>query len=372
MKRIAIILVLAGWAIASCDTLGVDEPGILPDDDDPGPDTDVPVAEVSVSPDSMSMVKGGSYQLSATIEPPDATDQGVTWSTSDPDTAVVSPSGIVTAMDVGEAIVTVTASDQTLSGECTITVTPVPVGSVTMSPVSPVLDVSTSAQMIASVLPESADNRSVTWESSNPDVASVTSSGLVTGHQLGDATITVTTADGGYQASTTVSIRNILEVTTLGPDGNEVAPHQIYAFDPVHKTYRVPDALAGSAYLFYYTVTKNVLVLAADPRYAGYVSESIPNTTKLNAAFTNDSGGSVIAEDGTCYVPGLEGRLNPIRDTLQRTYLYADNISIDSGQQQPVPFTPTQTMTLVDAFDVEKSITIPFIEGRTSLINYSD
>jgi hypothetical protein len=79
----------------------------------------------------------------------------------------------------------------------------------------------------------------------------------------------------------------------------------------------------------------------------------------------------VIAAAGTCYIPGLEGRLNPIRDTLDRTYLYATNIAINGGQQQPVTFTLVDPLDLIDANDQATRIWIPFIEGRTSLVNYT-
>ncbi len=73
---------------------------------------------------------------------------------------------------------------------------------------------------------------------------------------------------------------------------------------------------------------------------------------------------------GTGHLPGLHGRLNPIRDTSDRTYLYADNIAIDEGRRQPVPFRPGKPMRLTDAHGAELSMTVVDILGRCVLIEY--
>ncbi len=82
------------------------------------------------------------------------------------------------------------------------------------------------------------------------------------------------------------------------------------------------------------------------------------------------TGGSAIFPSGTGHLPELTGRLNPIRDTSDRTYLYADNIAIEQGRQQPVHFRFGRPMQLTDAFGVELSVTIVDIIGRTSLLEY--
>ena len=82
------------------------------------------------------------------------------------------------------------------------------------------------------------------------------------------------------------------------------------------------------------------------------------------------SGGAAIFAQSTGNIPGLRGRLNPIRDTSDRTYLYADNIAIDEGRQQPVPFRPGKPLRLTDAHGAELSVTIVDIVGRSALVEY--
>ena len=81
-------------------------------------------------------------------------------------------------------------------------------------------------------------------------------------------------------------------------------------------------------------------------------------------------GGSAIFPSESGHLPGLTGRLNPIRDTSDRTYLYADNIAIEQGRQQPVHFRFGRPIQLTDAFGVELAVTIVDIIGRTSLLEY--
>ena len=81
-------------------------------------------------------------------------------------------------------------------------------------------------------------------------------------------------------------------------------------------------------------------------------------------------GGSVIFPDGVGQIPGLLGRLNPIRDTLDRTYLYASNIAINQGQQQPVHFRLGEELRLTDSNGTEMLIRILEIRGSSSLIEF--
>lgn len=113
-------------------------------------------------------------------------------------------------------------------------------------------------------------------------------------------------------------------------------------------------------------------VYAAAPGFAaGLQHEWIPQQGGLLLALKRlPSGGSTIFPQATGYLPGLTGRLNPKRDTSDRTYLYADNIAIEQGRQQPVHFRLGRPMRLTDAFGVELSVTIVDIIGRSALVEY--
>lgn len=83
--------------------------------------------------------------------------------------------------------------------------------------------------------------------------------------------------------------------------------------------------------------------------------------------------GSLIFEAGTGFIPGLTGRLNPIRDgggPTDRYYLYADNIAINDQPYQPYPFTPGMPLTLEDAQGMRVVVTIIDLVGRSSLVRF--
>lgn len=81
-------------------------------------------------------------------------------------------------------------------------------------------------------------------------------------------------------------------------------------------------------------------------------------------------GGSIIFPEATGNIPGLAGRLNPNRDTRDRTYLYASNISINEGQPQPVHFSIGEDLHLTDAKGKEFIVRIVEIIGKSVLIEY--
>ena len=79
--------------------------------------------------------------------------------------------------------------------------------------------------------------------------------------------------------------------------------------------------------------------------------------------------GSLIIHS-TGHIPGLNGRLNPILDTSNRTYLYADNIAINGGQAQPTTFVVNEPFELEDAQGSRFEVYVKLIVGRTALIEY--
>ncbi len=81
-------------------------------------------------------------------------------------------------------------------------------------------------------------------------------------------------------------------------------------------------------------------------------------------------GGAVIFPEDTGQIPDLAGRLNPMRDQLDRTYLYASNIAINDGETQPVTFAPGEDLRLTDAEGTKMMVRILDVTGRSALLEY--
>ena len=129
---------------------------------------------------------------------------------------------------------------------------------------------------------------------------------------------------------------------------------------------------AGEAAFDLHSTHLPMTVHVAAPRYAARLErEWIPERGGLLLELQLlPNGGSAIFPQSSGHLPGLRGRLNPIRDTSDRTYLYADNIAIDGGRQQPVHFRLGKPMRLTDASGFELSVTIVDIIGSSSLLDY--
>lgn len=139
------------------------------------------------------------YQFKATIYPSTAnTDIGLTWSSSDNSVATVNKDGVVTGVKNGTTVITVvTENKKVTSASVTVQTSPV---SISISPSSATIDLSAenkSVQLKATISPNTTNIKNkITWTSTNNNIATVDSNGLVRGYANGTVTITATTANG--------------------------------------------------------------------------------------------------------------------------------------------------------------------------------
>jgi uncharacterized protein YjdB len=158
---------------------------------------------LTISSETASIVVDKTLQLTATIAPENATTKAVTWSSSDESVATVDETGLVTAHKVGNATITVATTDgSNLTATCALTVTPQVVTALIISSESASIVVDKTLQLTATIAPENATTKALTWSSSDESVATVDETGLVTAHKVGNATITVATTDGSHLTAT--------------------------------------------------------------------------------------------------------------------------------------------------------------------------
>ncbi len=190
----------------------------------------VHVTSVSLDNDRLDLISGEIAQLKATVLPTDATNKNVTWTSSNESVATVDKNGNIKAISEGTATITVTTKDGGYTATCLVTVTEkvISVTSVTLDKDKLELPEGDAAQLIATVLPENATNKNVTWSSSDPSTASVDQNGNVTAIATGwfwpgTATITATTEDGGYTATCKVTVtEKIIPVTSVSLDNSRL------------------------------------------------------------------------------------------------------------------------------------------------------
>ena len=151
----------------------------------------VPATGISLDKDHLTFNIGDDgITLVATVAPDDATDKTVTWSSSNDAVATVNENGLVSPVGAGEA--TVSAKCGEFTAECKVTVN-VPITGISLDKTS--IDLSVGGESItltATITPDNATDKTITWTSSNPEIASVTNEGLVTGLKAGTATISAT------------------------------------------------------------------------------------------------------------------------------------------------------------------------------------
>lgn len=166
----------------------------------------VAVESIRLDKTSAAVTEGGTLTLTATVLPENAADRTVSWAVSPADVAEITTNGATCTVNIkaaGSAVVT--ASAQGCTASCTITATekPVEVVSVTLSAEMLDLTEEDTARLTATVLPENATDRTVTWTSSNPNTATV-ADGVVTA--VGEGTARITAQAGNKTASCTVNV----------------------------------------------------------------------------------------------------------------------------------------------------------------------
>ena len=174
------------------------------------------VTGVTLTRRSATINTGTTTPLSYNIAPPSASNKGVTWTSSDPNVATVSVTGLVRAGNIpGTAIITVTTVDGSYIDTCTITVVQ-PVTGVTLTRTSDSINTGAEVTLVANIAPPNASNTGVTWSSSDITVATVDNNGLVTaGNIPGQATITVTTLDGIFTDTCIITVLQPVTGVTL-------------------------------------------------------------------------------------------------------------------------------------------------------------
>jgi uncharacterized protein YjdB len=205
------------------------------------------VSSLALNSTSINTIIGGKTTLKSSILPANASFQNVEWKSSDEKIATVSDkegsSVVVTGVSAGTATITATSLvDSTMTTTCSVTVTPA-VTKIDISGAADITSDSGTVQLSTTVTPSDA-NQSLTWVSGSPLVASVSSTGLVTGNSDGTAVISAVANDGsGITSSCTIKVSgqspmayfikqanaDVTNATTAVKTGSSIAIHNTYS-----------------------------------------------------------------------------------------------------------------------------------------------
>lgn len=171
----------------------------------------IPVTGISLDKKDIKLDLNRAVVITAKVNPSNATNKNVIWSSSNSNIASVDKYGIVTGKSEGVAIITATAVDKNLSAACIVRVNSpkgniVPVTGIKLNKNALIMKMGVNERLIAVVSPINATNKNVIWESDDSSVVSVDQKGMLTALKPGLATITVRTEDRNYTASCTVVV----------------------------------------------------------------------------------------------------------------------------------------------------------------------
>ena len=311
-------------------------------------DKEIKVTGVKLNKSETSLLVGGNETLTATVLPEDATNQNVTWKSDKPEIATVDANGKVTAVKVGEATITVTTEDGGKTATCKVTVseTSVAVTGVTLNKTETSIFVGGSETLTATVAPADATNQKVTWKSDKPEIATVDANGKVTGVKAGEATITVTTEDGGKTATCKVTVKpNLVSEITL-------AALAIYVGESKAVTATVKPDDATNKELTWKSSDESIATVDATGKVTGVKI----GTTTITATARDGSGVS-----GSCTVTVLSHvkkvTVTPANLTLGKNKSYTLTATVDAQPGTDTGVTWTSSDTTIATVDATGKVT---------------
>ena len=161
---------------------------------------------ISVS-GSYSVTIGETITLTATVSPSNAANKNVRWTSGHPSIATVTSDGTVKGISAGTAMITAqSAVEGSVFENFYVSVAVLPESVTISQPASTVMDINGSMSLTATVRPDNATNKSLTWTTSDSSVATVNGNGVITAKAAGTATITVSTFNG-KTAQITITVR---------------------------------------------------------------------------------------------------------------------------------------------------------------------
>jgi uncharacterized protein YjdB len=250
------------------------------------------IISLTVSPDGLTLGIGIKQQYTATATYSDGSSQdlssGVTWSSSDNTVASIDNNGLATM--AGEGTVTITATAGSFSDTATLTVVPASLVSISVTPASPSIAMGTDQQFIATGFFNDGSTQqltSVTWSSSNVNVASINASGLATSTGIGAVTITATSGSVSGTTSLTVTSATLVSIA--------VTPSNSSMAIGTTKQFTATGTFSDSSTQ---DITASVLWSSSDPTVATINNQGLASSVAAGSITITATSGSINGSTG--------------------------------------------------------------------------
>lgn len=254
---------------------------------------DILVSSITLNKDNANLKATETVGLIATVGADDAVNKEIVWKSADESIATVDATGMITAISVGNTDVTATAADGSgIKAVCHVTVDPTLATSIEISETTLSVKKNHEASLTANVLPATTTNKSLTWTTSNPTIATVDEEGNVKALHAGTAIIKVAATDG----SGTVAECNLTVTAPIIGDSND------------DNIVNIVDAVNTVNYILN-KVTGKFVFEAADVNSDGLISVSdVTGTTSL-----------IMAQNNTAINMQMAPRLNRLNSVTENT-----------------------------------------------------
>ena len=243
----------------------------------------VEVTEIILSQSAITIEEGSTLALTATVNPDYATDKTVTWSSSDADVAIA-VKGVVVGLAQGTATITAKAGDKEATCVVTVVKKAIAVRSIELDQTEVTVEEGDTLTLTATVNPDNADDKTVTWKSSNTDVA-IVNDGVVIALTPGTATITATA--GGKTATCVITVEErFIPVTEVILSHTEV-------------TLNVGDKLELTATVLPEDATKKTVTWKSSSSKVASIRKSVVTAVAEGTAIITAKAGDI---EATCVI----------------------------------------------------------------------
>lgn len=222
-----------------------------------------PVSGVTLDASTLELYAGAEPStLRATVMPSTASNTQLTWTSSNQAVATVDAQGMVRPVAPGSAVVTVRTANGSFTATCTVTVKQHAEG-ISLDKRTLSLSGASTSDLKATVAPDNATNKDVVWSVSDEKVATVDAQGKVTAVGKGEATVTVSTADGGLSDTCTVTVSNPVTGIELDPATLSLIKGDVANISAIYAA-ELPGEMDDAGPLTWRTADQSVLALVPD------------------------------------------------------------------------------------------------------------